>query len=122
MAEAARWKGWRGNLVILDVSDPANPAPLGNYITGSEITNFYVDGDRVYLGDDGNHSEHSFRILDVGNPTHPVTLSADQTTGGNAMDVAGGLGLCQHIRQFFNLGCYSARFPHAIGVRILRVG
>ena len=62
-------EGWRGNLVILDVSDPTSPKLLGSYQTGDSITSFCVDGDRVFLQDG-----HQFHIVDIANPARPVAL------------------------------------------------
>jgi hypothetical protein len=62
-------EGWRGRLVILDVSDPTSPRFLGVYKTGDAINSFCVDGDRVFLYDG-----HHFHIVDVSNPARPVAL------------------------------------------------
>ena len=70
----------RGLLVILDISNPIQPAPLGNYMTASPVTGFYLEGDQVYLGTtSGDHGISSFRILDVSNPTRPEQLYVDHT-------------------------------------------
>ena len=72
--------GGRGLLVILDLSDPIQPAKLGSYMTASPVTGFCVEGDRVYLGTtNGDHGDSSFRILDVSNPTRPEQLYVDHT-------------------------------------------
>lgn len=78
-------ENWRGHLVILDVSDPANPTLLGTYITGTSITSLQVDGNRVYLGDADptGHGERSLHIVDVSNPARPVTLGVDRTSGAD---------------------------------------
>jgi hypothetical protein len=62
-------EGWRGRLVILDVSDPTSPRLLGVYTTGDAINSFCVDGDWVFLYDG-----HHFHIFDVGSPARPVAL------------------------------------------------
>jgi len=62
---------WRGRLVILDISDPANPALLGSYTTSREIQCLFAEGNRAYLCDsvDGLH------IVDVTDPARPGALS-----------------------------------------------
>ena len=75
-------EAWRGRLVILDISDPVNPKPLGDYVTGALISAFFVDGHQVMLRDGAwVHDEESFRILDVSDPADPVTLFLSQRGG-----------------------------------------
>jgi hypothetical protein len=84
-------EAWRGYLVILDVSDPANPAPLGSYMTAYAIESLCVDGNQVYLGNgepDGH--QFSFCIVDVSNPARPVLLNADYTFSPIALWAGGG--------------------------------
>lgn len=70
---------WRGRLAILDISDPVNPKPLGEYVAGSVIEEFSVEDSLVLMRDgDWGHTEESFRILDVNDPVRPVTLSVRQ--------------------------------------------
>ena len=78
---------WRGRLVILDIGDPVNPKPLGEYVTGSVIEEFSVDGHRALIRDgDWGHTEESFRIVDVSDPVNPLTLSVRQRKEGEASD------------------------------------
>lgn len=82
----------RGHLVILDVSDPAKPAPLGRYITDTVIRCLHVDGDQIYLseGDDGEH-DAGFRLLSVSNPARPAALRVDQPSVVHALWASGAL-------------------------------
>ena len=82
--------GGRGLLVILDLSNPIQPAQLGSYMTTSPVTGFSVEGDQVYLGTtDGDHGDASFRILDVSNPTRPEQLYVDHTLDTDTLSVDG---------------------------------
>jgi hypothetical protein len=85
MGGGCEMEGWRGQLIILDVSDPTRPIQLGSYMTGSGITSLFVEGDRVYLGDNGNHAEASLHILDVSNPARPLRLAVDHARGPTAL-------------------------------------
>ncbi|WP_435176492.1 LVIVD repeat-containing protein [Halorussus sp. AFM4] len=69
-------------LIIVDVSDPANPAELSRWVLEDvhpeldSVTNFvhdvYAQGDYAYLA----YWDAGCRVLDVSDPTDPVEVSA----------------------------------------------
>lgn len=61
----------RSKLVILDISDPANPVLLGTYVNASEIQSLACEGNRVYLSD----GKPGLQVLDFTDPARPVALS-----------------------------------------------
>jgi uncharacterized secreted protein with C-terminal beta-propeller domain len=72
-----------GGLVILDVSDPANPVPMGGYDTRGQARAIAVSGTVAYLADYTN----GLQIIDVSNPARPKLLRR-YVTSGYATDVA----------------------------------
>lgn len=65
------WTGSPTGLLILDISNPANPIPVG---TGTESRSLYgidVYNDRAYIAAGGI----GFEVWDVSNPSAPVQLS-----------------------------------------------
>jgi hypothetical protein len=63
----------RNGVVLLDLSDPAHPRPLGEYwetLTGG-VQSVYFSGDRLYLVDAGNAE---MRVLDVSDPVNPQPI------------------------------------------------
>jgi hypothetical protein len=63
----------RNGVVLLDLSDPAHPRPLGEYwetLTGG-VQTVYFSGDRLYLVDAGNAE---MRVLDVSDPRSPQPI------------------------------------------------
>ena len=85
-------EGGRGLLVILDLSNPIQPAPLGSYMTTSPISGLCVEGNQVYLGtNNDDHGDTSFRILDVSNPTRLEQLYVDHTLDTDTLWADGGL-------------------------------
>ena len=65
------------SLVILDVSDPASPHPIGRSEPLSElVTDVAVSGDRAYLATQGG-----IRIMDLTTPEHPSVTATYQPDG-----------------------------------------
>lgn len=79
----------RGQLVILDVSDPTQPVPLGTYMSSTEIQSFLVIDDRVYLGNIGPEQQE-FRIVDVHDPARPVLQAGTPDFTARALTTSGG--------------------------------
>jgi hypothetical protein len=87
-------------LVILDISDPAHPAPVGQSAPLPEtIERIKVSGDHAYVAD----GEGGLYIFDISDPAHPAQLG-HYATAGTALDLVvngdyayvadGGSGLC----------------------------
>lgn len=73
-------EGWRGQVLILDIQDPVKPVLLGRFVTSYELTDFCVDGDRLYAGDTG-FEVSDFYVVDVRDASHPARLSANVGIG-----------------------------------------
>jgi len=71
----------RDGLLILDVSNPADPMLLGSY--GRDVVNVSVHNGVAYVGQIGRNVER----VDVSDPAHPVVLS--QLAWGGDISVAG---------------------------------
>ncbi|RME94231.1 MAG: hypothetical protein D6766_06325, partial [Verrucomicrobia bacterium] len=59
-----------GGLMILDLSDPANPVQVGTYAGLDGLAGIALSGTRLYLAD----QESGILILDVSDPTRPVLM------------------------------------------------
>ncbi len=75
-------------LLVLDVSDPANPVSEGGYDTSGEARGVQVVGDYAYVADGSD----GLQVMDVRNPGNPVP-AGNHVTGGlaNAVQVVGNL-------------------------------
>ena len=62
--------GCWGGLFFYDISDPANPQPIGGYPLGSETDFAQVDGDLLVSSND-----YQTTLLDIAQPEAPVYLS-----------------------------------------------
>src|SRR3569623_3676415 len=62
-----------GQLVVLDVSNPANPTPLG-YIDTGKILRLARDGNHIFIADGSIDMAGGVRIVDVGNPASPTLI------------------------------------------------
>lgn len=71
---------WVRKLLMIDISNPANPSRLGELTTWS-IDLYAVIGNIVYIEHRDLGSYNAFSILDMSDPTAPVVLS---TTGPRA--------------------------------------
>lgn len=69
-------------LRVLDISDPANPQPIGSFDTPGEAFDVVVDGDFAYVAD----GSAGLRVLDVSDPATPVSLIA-QVIAGTALSL-----------------------------------
>ena len=74
--------GGRG-LQVIDVSDPAQPKPAGEYSSGGMAQDVVVVGTTAYIAD----STAGLQVIDISNPTTPKLLSEYQT-GGSSGDAA----------------------------------
>ena len=63
-------QGFNG-VLVLDVQDPANPVPVGSYLTGDDVVDFLEVRDGiVYM----NRYEDGLEIVDFTTPSNPVQL------------------------------------------------
>ncbi|MCW5559849.1 MAG: hypothetical protein KIT22_18685, partial [Verrucomicrobiae bacterium] len=69
-------------LRVLDVSNPAQPVPLGICTNTGWVHGLAVSGNRVYVA-----GEEGLTVVDVSDPQHPILLGRFQTAAG-AYDVA----------------------------------
>ena len=70
-------------LVVVDVSDPANPIGAGGYDTSGYAYGVAVSGDYAYVADEIN----GLVVVDVSDPANP-TYMGDYETSDNARGVA----------------------------------
>ncbi|MFX0051870.1 MAG: LVIVD repeat-containing protein [Candidatus Hodarchaeota archaeon] len=56
-------------VMILNITDPANPILLYNYQTSSDVNDVEIAGNRGYLA-----SNSGFKILDISNSSNPIAL------------------------------------------------
>jgi hypothetical protein len=64
-------------LLIIDISDPANPTLLGTYDVPSYTKNVVVSGDYAFVADD--HS--GLYVIDIADPENPSLLGSYDTPG-----------------------------------------
>ena len=72
-----------GGLVVVDVSDPANPTWVGSYDPTNHAYDVAVSGNYAYIAD----RKEGLVVVDVSNPTNP-TYAGNYNTSGNARGVA----------------------------------
>lgn len=72
----------QGDLVIVDISDPTEPVPLGSCETPGGSRNVHVQGQYAYVA----VSESGILIIDVSDPNNPFQV-AQYETPGSARDV-----------------------------------
>jgi hypothetical protein len=63
-------------LVVLDVSNPANPQPVGRYNSTKWINRVAVSGTRAYVTGGAG-----FQVFDLSNPTQPLLLGSNPGLG-----------------------------------------
>ncbi len=63
-------------LTIFDISDRANPTPIGNLPLGGEGVGVFVSGTRALVAD----GSWGLRIVNVSDPTSPTLISTYNTT------------------------------------------
>jgi len=68
----ARFDGaWNSFFGVIDVSNPANPQPVGGFDTSGETSGLTASGNYVYL----MHSA-GLDVIDVSDPAHPVRVGS----------------------------------------------
>ncbi len=67
----------RNGITLLDLSDPAAPVVVTRYTTDLEggVHNVWIEGDFLYVIQDGNAGDGRLRILDVSDPERPVEVA-----------------------------------------------
>ena len=82
-----------GGLIILDISNPAHPEPVGGYYTGGYANGISVLGRYAHLPD----GELGLAVLDISDPTDPqrvggyrIGSSAEAADSGNHAYLARG--------------------------------
>jgi hypothetical protein len=87
-----------GELYIVDVSDPAQPALIfGERLMSNAATSIAVDGGLAYIGD---YYRSILEVFDVSNPTLPVVVSKVEG-GGRAIHVKEGFAYSAGQRGLF---------------------
>ena len=74
---------YENGLVVVDVSDPANPTRVGGYDTSGSAQGVAVSGGYAYVADGGS----GLVVVDVSDPVNP-TYASGYDTYGSAYDVA----------------------------------
>src|SRR3990172_4687353 len=77
-----REDGEFGRLDILDITDPAQPVPVGGLDTESPVFGIHVLGQQAFLAE----TYSGLEIVDVSTPRQPLRLGKCDT-GGMAIDV-----------------------------------
>ena len=85
-----------GGLQIYDISDPARPRHIGEFLTRGRLTNFHniflsPDGSLVYAINNSYYPETDLIAIDVSNPSRPVhagrfRIESDKATAFNFHD------------------------------------
>ena len=70
-------------LLVIDISNPANPQRIGRSVTTSHVTGVATSGDYAYISDDTN----GLQVIDISNPAAPRRVGG-YDTGGSAWGVA----------------------------------
>jgi|GEM_PF-3209818 len=66
-----------GGLLIVDISDPANPVARGYCATGGTAEDVFVSGSYAYVADGAN----GLRVVNISNPDTPDPVGIYNTTG-----------------------------------------
>jgi len=71
-------------LMIIDVSDPRNPAKIGEFLCGGSF-GFVIESNIAYIAS----AESGFIIGNLSNPSSPILLGNDTVTGSNRVAILG---------------------------------
>lgn len=76
-------------VTLLSLADPAHPAVITRYTEGLErgVHNVWIDGDVLYVAQDGPVGVGQLHILDISNPAAPRPLSRFSDPAGFIHDV-----------------------------------
>ncbi len=66
-----------GGLLVVDISDPANPVARGYCATGGTAEDVYVSGSYAYIADGTN----GLRVVNISNPDAPTPVGIYNTAG-----------------------------------------
>ena len=66
-----------GGLIVVDISNPANPVRLGGYYTGGYSYGVAVVGRYAYMAD----GSAGLRVIDIADPANPVQVGVYDTAG-----------------------------------------
>jgi hypothetical protein len=73
-----------GGVTFFDVSDPATPVETGFYEAASGVHNFFLDGNYAYLCINDDFAYSRMVVVDVSDPSNPVSLEGDERGSGGA--------------------------------------
>jgi hypothetical protein len=72
------WQGWRpSHLLIIDVSNPANPVGVGGFETPRSASGVAVAGNIAYVAG----WDAGLQVIDVRNPANPIRVGGYDTSG-----------------------------------------
>lgn len=71
-----KWDGDEFN--VIDVSNPAQPAKIGGFETGTKLNAMHVRNDVAYVA---GSDQYQLRLIDVSNPSNPALLNAFSPSG-----------------------------------------
>jgi len=140
-----------GYLLIIDITDPANPITVGSYGLYEVVDDVFVSGNYAYLTRYNSGWEYcsgGFHIIDVSDPTNPVPVSSEQghcapgiyvqenyayvAFGDYGLDIfdisdsynpiwVGNYNYGVNVRDVFVLGEYAYVVDHGYGLQIINV-
>ncbi|GMR13634.1 MAG: hypothetical protein BMS9Abin29_1846 [Gemmatimonadota bacterium] len=79
----------RNGIVLLDLANPARPTVITRYTTNLErgVHNVWIEGEFIYLVQNGPPGDGRLRILDIADPAQPVEVASFSDPGGSLHDV-----------------------------------
>ena len=72
-------------VTFFDVSDPTIPVETAFYEAASGVHNFFIDGDYAYLCINDDFAYSRMVVVDVSDPSNPVSLEGDERGSGGAV-------------------------------------
>ena len=76
---------YESGLQVIDISDPANPAIIGNYDTPGDAFSVTVAGDCAFVSD----YTAGLQLIDISDPTNPSLLSNCTAVWANDVAIEG---------------------------------
>lgn len=81
--------GGNMGLVIVDISDPAQPVVVRDHITPNRAYDVFVRDGYAYVADNGEYYSEGLKVVDIANPREAAVVGSYRASSCNKITVAG---------------------------------